>query len=109
MDRNRRNFLRENKLSLRELQRVTNKSKMQQQQEQLLREQKYAGRRSQSQQRNNNICLDVSLKFESFFVLNLDLTLINYSTLYSIETNGGTLSFIITRSQRPCYGTFCCW
>lgn len=59
MDRNRRNFLRENKLSLRELQRVTNKSKMQQQQEQMLREQKYAGRRSQSQQRNNNNYLDV--------------------------------------------------
>ncbi|XP_011184200.1 uncharacterized protein LOC105213221 [Zeugodacus cucurbitae] len=58
MDRNRRNFLRENKLSLRELQRVTNKSKMQQQQEQLLREQKYAGRRSQSQQRNNNNIMD---------------------------------------------------
>uniref|UniRef100_A0A034WHI7 Enkurin domain-containing protein 1 n=1 Tax=Bactrocera dorsalis TaxID=27457 RepID=A0A034WHI7_BACDO len=58
MDRNRRNFLRENKLSLRELQRVTNKSKIQQQQEQLLRDQKYAGRRSQSQQRNNNNCLD---------------------------------------------------
>ncbi|XP_053962337.1 uncharacterized protein LOC128865935 isoform X1 [Anastrepha ludens] len=54
MERNRRNFLRENKLSLRELQRVTNKNKMQQQQEQMMREQKYIGRRSQSQQRSNN-------------------------------------------------------
>ncbi|XP_067626398.1 uncharacterized protein [Eurosta solidaginis] len=58
MDRNRRNFLRENKLSLRELQRVTNKNKMQQQQEQVQREQKYAGRRANSQQRNNNNALE---------------------------------------------------
>ncbi|CAD7012192.1 uncharacterized protein LOC101451115 [Ceratitis capitata] len=55
MDRNRRNFLRENKLSLRELQRVTNKNRMLQEQEQIIREQKLVGRRSQSQQRNNNI------------------------------------------------------
>ncbi|XP_017464095.1 PREDICTED: uncharacterized protein LOC108357530, partial [Rhagoletis zephyria] len=58
MDRNRRNFLRENKLSLRELQRVTCKNRMQQQQEQVMREQRYNGRRSQSQQRNNYNGLD---------------------------------------------------